>query len=530
MKPLSPNIDKYRKDGCMPISTSCVVWNGPDIPCIKLCKGDTIDEVVYELAKILCDITENVLDVTTLDFECLLEDGQCPPETLLETLQLLISNACTPPTPPDPPGPQPLPNVNLPECLWYVDGEGDTVTALPLDEYVEYLASQICQILADISSINAVITSLNTRVTILEAAIGGGGGGGGSVITNVTTQCISGTAPGQTLPIATAFFNLEQKLCQYLELLGTLTEWQAMFDNICIDNTTPLPCGTGTYGDLPGWIDNPVSVAGAINNLWLTVCKINDCISATSELPCALVPPVSASLSNLTTTSCRVNWVAPLTPTSEAPIAYTIEVYTLTGVTPLSTVTVGPSPLYYNIANPAIIAGDEYIVKVYAIYSCGTSSPVQVQGVLADLPYVAKLFFQQSLDSTTAKICTNPVSGMSMPYTERINKITISLKDGSGALVTNTGAPIETTIRVTKDVCLGDPNVLTDLVITINTGMSSGFATYVQTEAIYCPGPGTLCQLSTASVDCWGGSVLAGGGALPVTIGIDSSLSSLGTC
>lgn len=529
MKPLSPNIDKYRKDGCMPISTSCVVWNGPDISCINLCKGDTIDEVVYELAKILCDITENVLDITTLDFECLLENGQCPPETLLETLQLLITNACTPPTPPDPPGPEPLPNVDLPECLWYVNGEGDTVTALPLDQYVEYLASQICQIIADISSITAVITSLNTRVTILEAAIGSGGGGGGGAITNITTKCLSGSTPGQVLPIATAFANLEQKLCEYLALLGTLTEWQAMFDNICIDTTTPLPCGTGTYGDLPGWISNPISVAGAMNNLWLTVCKLNDCLSVTTDLPCVLVPPVSASLSNLTTTSCRVNWIGPSTPTSEAPIAYKVEVYTLTGVTPLSTITVGPTPLYYNIVSPSIVAGDEYIVKVYAVYECGTSSPVQTQGVLKDLPYVAKLFYENSTTAASPEICTNPVSGISTPYNEITRQITIRLKDGSGNPVTNTGAPIETTIRISKNVCTG-PNVETDLIITINTGLSLGTATYISSENIYCPGPSTGCQLSTTNVDCWGGSELSGGGALPVTIGIDSSLSSLGTC
>ena len=163
MKPISPNASKYGKNGCMPVSASCVVWNGPDISCINLCSGDTIDEVVYQLAQILCDITENVLDVTTLDFECLLAEGQAAPDTLLETLQLIITNACTPdPTPPPTP-PTPLPDVQLPECLYYVNGEGDTVTALPLDEYAAYLASVICRLIADINSINAVITTINTN-------------------------------------------------------------------------------------------------------------------------------------------------------------------------------------------------------------------------------------------------------------------------------------------------------------------------------------------------------------------------------
>lgn len=528
MKPVSSNIDKYRKGGCMPISASCVTWDGPDISCINLCKGDTIDVVIYELAKILCDITENVLDVTTLDFECLIENGQCPPETLLEVLQLLITNACTTPTPPDPPGPTPLPNVDLPECLWYVNGEGDTVTALPVDQYIEYLASQICQIILDIASINTVITSLNTRVTILEAAIGGGGGS--TPVTNITTKCISGSAPGQVIPITTAFSNLEQKLCEYLALLGSLTEWQTMFDNICIDNTTVLPCGTGTYGDIAGWITDPQTVAGSINNLWLVVCKINDCISGSSELPCVVVPPVSATLSNLTTTSCRVNWVAPSTPTSQAPVAYKIEVYDLAGtIPPLLNITVGTTPSYYNIVDPAIVAGTEYIIKVSAVYDCGTSSPVQVQGVLKDFPYIAKLYYDKTLESNTAKICTNPVSGIGTPYTERLERITISLKDGSGTPVVNSGSQIDTIITVNRDACSG-PDTQIDLTISIPTGFSSGYATFISSQLTYCAGIGTTCELQTTAVSCWDGSTYTGGAPLPTTIGIDASLSGLGTC
>jgi hypothetical protein len=528
MKPVSSNIDKYRKGGCMPISASCVTWDGPDISCINLCKGDTIDVVIYELAKILCDITENVLDVTTLDFECLVENGQCPPETLLETLQLLITNACTTPTPPDPPGPTPLPNVDLPECLWYVDGEGDTVTALPLDEYVEYLASQICQILTDIGSINAVITSLNTRVTILEAAIGGGGGS--TPVTNITTKCLSGSAPGQILPITTAFSNLEQKLCEYLALLGSLTEWQTMFDNICIDSTTALPCGTGTYGSIPGWINDPQTVAGSINNLWLVVCKINDCISASPALPCVVVPPVSASLSNLTTTSCRVNWVAPSTPSSQAPIGYKIEVFNISGaVPPLISVIVADTPLYYNIVDPAIVAGTRYVVRVAAIFDCGNSSTVETTGILKEVPYVAKLFYVKTVQSNIAKICTNPVTGVSTPYTERTDKITISLKDGSGNPVINSGSQIDTIINLKRGGCGADPDTYFDVIISIPTGFSTGFATFIASQSVFCAGGGG-CQLQTTTVYCWDGSTYTGGAPLPTTIGIDTSLSGLGTC
>lgn len=530
MKPLSSKLDKYRKDGCMPISSSCVVWNGPDIPCINLCKGDTIDEVVYQLATILCDITENVLDVTTLDFECLLVDGQCPPETLLETLQLLISSVCTPPEPVDPVDPSPLPNVDLPECLWYTNGEGDTVTALPIDEYVEYLASQICQIIVDITSINAVITSLNTRVTILETAIGGGGGGGG-VVTNITTKCLSGSAPGQTLPITTAFSNLEQKLCDYIDLLGSLTEWQAMFDNICIDSSTALPCGTGTYGDLVGWIDDPVTVAGAVNNLWLAVCKINDCIKVTPELPCVLLPATSPTLSNVTTTSARVNWVAPLTPSSQPPTGYKIEVFTVGGTTPIVTLNVGPTPLNAQLVSPSITAGTRYVVKVYAIYECGTSLPVEVIGQLKNEVVVAKFHYDNQVSLTRPEVC-NLGGSSALPFNYIERTITITLKDGSGNPIVNSGAPIETRIRLITNGCgTGSPSTTNTIVITIGTGFNSGSTTYTAQDAEFCADPVFFdCNMINTTVQCWEGTTYAGGAPIPTTIGFDTSLTSLGAC
>ena len=40
MKPL--NLDNKP---CSPISSNCVVWQGPDIPCIQLCTGDTVSDV-----------------------------------------------------------------------------------------------------------------------------------------------------------------------------------------------------------------------------------------------------------------------------------------------------------------------------------------------------------------------------------------------------------------------------------------------------------------------------------------------------
>ena len=68
MIPYKSNSDK---ENCSPVSSNCVTWQGPDIACINLCKGDSVSDVVYKLATELCDIKAST-DMTSVDFNCLL--------------------------------------------------------------------------------------------------------------------------------------------------------------------------------------------------------------------------------------------------------------------------------------------------------------------------------------------------------------------------------------------------------------------------------------------------------------------------
>lgn len=80
------------KDGCIKTSSNCVVWQGPDIPCLKLCNGDTITEVLYKLATKFCD-TLTLLDPTKYDISCF-NDISCPPTDFSELFQLVIDQIC----------------------------------------------------------------------------------------------------------------------------------------------------------------------------------------------------------------------------------------------------------------------------------------------------------------------------------------------------------------------------------------------------------------------------------------------------
>ena len=69
-----------------------MIWQGPDIPCIKLCTGDSVSDTVAKLAEELCTITQQ-LNISLLDISCF--GALSPtPQDLQDVIQLLIDKSC----------------------------------------------------------------------------------------------------------------------------------------------------------------------------------------------------------------------------------------------------------------------------------------------------------------------------------------------------------------------------------------------------------------------------------------------------
>jgi len=162
MKPL--NLDN---SPCSPISSNCVIWQGPNIPCIKLCTGDTITDVVYALATQLCTVVDAV-NISTLDLSCLkITTGT--PTNISQLLQILVNKICA------------LNNVPTSSASSITRGPSDTIvpvaaclqtggqTTMKLTDYVQLIGNKICALVTEISTINNSITDLTTRVTALES-------------------------------------------------------------------------------------------------------------------------------------------------------------------------------------------------------------------------------------------------------------------------------------------------------------------------------------------------------------------------
>jgi hypothetical protein len=477
MKPVEGNDDFCETpsgSGLKNPATS-IVWTGPDIPCIELCSGDTIDKVIYDIAMILCDITDNVLDVTKLDFKCLVADGACPPDTLLETLQLMITKSCIETTTTTGGGSSALPMVSLPRCLWYSNAEGDTINSLKLDEYASYLAVSICKIITDVTSIKSQIVSLNNQITTLTATVSGGGstGGGSSSSATIISKCLSAPTPGQTLNLTTAFQNLEEKMCSYIQLIGQTTQWNALLGDECIDLNTDLPDDSGKYGDIVGWFDDPQSVYESMSNLWKVVCKLNAVQAAgggggtTGGCTILQVPTVFYNATNTT-----ISWSAPSSVVGLNAYKVTVRNQT-TGAVIFSTTVAYPVTSYQLPTLSPYTANQSYNVEVISQFECGDSPATIAPVILKTLTIDYKAVYQLNPNNMTPFVgCINcvpqpgenclPVDSMEecedtqfggwttffnnlgQDYTQKSDTITITLNDPvTGAQKLNsTGADI----------------------------------------------------------------------------------------
>lgn len=163
MKPLN-----LYEPGCNYTTSNCVIWQGPDLLCIDLCKGDTISDVIFKLATELCGI----LDLTNYDVSCF----ETAPTDFNELMQTIIDLVCTPPV-------QAF-NTELvsrttnkissemvsiaPMFYYTVPKTGDRVTHLPIVEYAMLLGNTISEKIAIITQVQRTVTEQAKRIEYLE--------------------------------------------------------------------------------------------------------------------------------------------------------------------------------------------------------------------------------------------------------------------------------------------------------------------------------------------------------------------------
>jgi hypothetical protein len=275
MKPL--NLDN---SPCSPTSSNCVIWQGPDLACIKLCKGDTVSDVVAKLAAELCTILDQ-LNVNNYDLTCF-NSSACPPVDFQALIQFLIDHICalegvTPNTNPS--------TSTCPDCVvsiapCFIIG---TQTTMQLVDYVQMIGERVCDLINTIDGLQIQIDNIDNRVYVLENAPKET-----FTLPSITVACtLSPTVlGGSAYPIDTILNALVNDptngYCSLIDATGLGADLFSAVSSQCITSTTPtlsnppVPFGTEYLGT---WVATPTTVADAITNLWIVVCDMYDFLS-----------------------------------------------------------------------------------------------------------------------------------------------------------------------------------------------------------------------------------------------------------
>jgi hypothetical protein len=274
-----PTKSNTAEQGCSPISSNCVIWQGPAITCLNLCNGDTVSDVVYKVAQDLCTIKDE-LDLSDLDLTCLVSfctsvNPAPTTKTLSAVLDFIIDKVCCLNTritslesgSGGGDGSYTEPTLALPTCLQYINpANGQTVTQLIHNQYTLRLASQFCSLKVTVDQHVTQISNLTSRVTVLENATG-------YVAPTVIPNCL--LTPGTPTQMNVLLDELENQFCLLRSVLGTNIQITAATASQCagLNNANALS-QAGIMSNIPGWNSTIGSMAQAFQNLWLTVCDL----------------------------------------------------------------------------------------------------------------------------------------------------------------------------------------------------------------------------------------------------------------
>lgn len=301
MQPIKSNITSTGK--CLnPVTTKCVVWDGPDITCLDgttLCKGQNVETTLFTLATKLCEIYTalSLEDINT----CInnINDGTSvsigPTSSIKEVFSAIIKKVCTldgrVQTLEDTPCLEQV--AIVPACLRtqavvYPSYNPVTFT-LPLQYYAELVANSVCGLLIDITALQTNANVINQQIDDLWTALQACSANTQNFVLPTCTYNWAISPNGDPVTIQTAYSWLEADYCTLRGLVGTNTEITTAVNSQCASlgsETTLAPGLGGTMSTLPGWSNNPITISDAITNMWLTVCDMRSYISDVLSLCC----------------------------------------------------------------------------------------------------------------------------------------------------------------------------------------------------------------------------------------------------
>lgn len=317
MLPIGPN---NQQNSGIPVSSNLVIWQGPDIECINLCRGDSISDVTYKLALELCDLLTQV-DVSTFDLSCF--DPVCPTiKNFHELIQFLIDKICTLQTTgttgsssssSDSGGSfrtgggagsgssttgtgnssgSACPDcmITVPQCFWYYDNFGSLITQMQLIDYATAMANKICTILNDITNIKINQTNMQLQINYITENY--------RPVPQIPLPVFVSTCLTDKIPVvpptgialSTMIQAIESAFCELRTATGMPNDiLTAIFKQcVALDTSLAMNLPGVTMAAIPGWVSSGSysTLANSINNMWITICDLRAAVGTIMATCC----------------------------------------------------------------------------------------------------------------------------------------------------------------------------------------------------------------------------------------------------
>jgi len=280
-------------NGCDNTSSNCVIWQGPDLPCVNVCNGDTISDIIAKMCEELVNTTATAtgVDISTINQLCL-EETYGVANNIQSLIQNIITEVCRVH---DHAGTDPCSCViPLPPCLQYVEeGTGNTITSLPLydgktgDSYAVLLANKICENINAISQLQNTITNHEGRIVNLEQRPAGER----YIAPKVVPSFVA--TPGRPEAMEKVLRLTEESLGELRNKTGAPEAISTALNVAPNLNDRDRLSGKGTMTAISQWNVNPVNMAQSFQNLWITM---NDTRNAVESIKETVASPLCADV------------------------------------------------------------------------------------------------------------------------------------------------------------------------------------------------------------------------------------------
>ena len=271
------NLGHSNNNGCgTSTSSNCVIWQGPDIPCLNLCNGDTVSSVIAKMGESLCDVVNGIntqtdaeINISDFSFRCLEDQTGDTYDNFPALIDAMVAELCT--LIADSGG-----DINCNLCFVNLDPykclEPTATSMYPmknLEQFglvmaVEVLAAYICECCGLRARLEGRVDKIDERVKIVERKV-------------KTTYVPPKIVPryigqvGKPVDMQVMLSQLEQSYGVQRKAVGGSSSINAATAKAPMNlNADKRLNGQGTMNALPGWTNNPTNLADSIGNLWLS--------------------------------------------------------------------------------------------------------------------------------------------------------------------------------------------------------------------------------------------------------------------